>query len=156
MEAGMATVKAVPEGLHTITPQLTVEGAAEAIELYKKAFGAEEISRALDPSGKKVWHCDLRIGNSAFFINDAMPEMGGPAHGTDLWVYTEKADELFKRAADAGLKVVMPMTDQFWGDRTCTLQDRWGNKWMLARRVKELTPEQMKKAGEEFAKNYKP
>ncbi len=152
----MANVKAVPEGLHTLTAQLIVDGAAEAIELYKKAFGAEERGRALDPSGKKVWHSELRIGDTSFFVNDAMPEMGGPAHPTDLWLYTEKADELFKRATEAGLSVVMPMTDQFWGDRTGTLKDKWGNKWMVGKHVKDMTEAEMKKAGEEFAKNFKP
>src|SRR5207237_317534 len=85
----MAQVNAVPAGLHTLTPQLTVEGAAEAIEFYKKAFGAEEKSRAPDPSGKKVWHSELRIGDSAFFVNDAFPDMGGSAHPTELWLYTD-------------------------------------------------------------------
>ncbi len=152
----MAKVKPIPEGLHTITAQLTVEGAAEAIEVYKKAFGAEERSRALDPSGKKIWHCELRIGDSSIFLNDAMPEMGGPAHPTDLWIYSDKADDLFKRATEAGMTTVFPMTDQFWGDRTGTLKDKWGNRWSVAKRIKNLTPEEMKKAGEEFAKNYKP
>jgi uncharacterized glyoxalase superfamily protein PhnB len=143
--------KPIPEGLHTLTPQLTVDGAAEAIEFYKKAFGAEERSRAPDPSGKKVWHAELRIGTSAFFINDAFPDMGGGAHPTALWLYSADADALFKRASDAGAKVLMPMMDMFWGDRTGTVQDKWGNKWTIGKRVKDMTPEEMKKAGEAFA-----
>ena len=146
----MAAISAVPSGLRTLTPQIVVSGAAEAIETYKKAFGAEEISRAMHPNGKSVWHAQLRIGDSSFFINDALPEMGGTSTA-NLWLYTEKADELFTRAAKAGLTVVFPMNDQFWGDRTGTLKDRWGNQWTLARHVKEMSQLEMKKAGEAFA-----
>jgi uncharacterized glyoxalase superfamily protein PhnB len=146
----MAKVKAVPEGMHTLTAQIAVEGAAEAIDFYKKAFGAEEVSRALDPSGKKVWHAALRIGDSTFFINDAAPEMGGPRTAT-LWIYLEGVDAAFKRAVDAGATVRMPVSDMFWGDRLGALADKWGNHWTIAQRIKELTPEEMKKAGDEFA-----
>lgn len=147
----MAQVKAVPEGMHTLTAQLTVEGAAEALEFYKKAFGAVELDRAPDPSGKKIWHAAMRIGDSAFFINDAFPEMGGHAHPTSLWLYTENADALFQRASGAGAEVLMPMADMFWGDRMGQLKDKWGNRWSIAQRVKSMTPEEMKKAGEAFA-----
>lgn len=146
----MATVNPVPQGLHTLTPNLSVDGAAEAIDLYKKAFGAEERSRAIAPDGKKIWHAELRIGDSVFFINDTFPEMG-PAFPSDLWIYTDNADAMFGRAAEAGLQVLMPMADQFWGDRTGTLKDRWGNKWTLGRHVKDMSEEEMIKAGEEFA-----
>src|SRR5712671_6058733 len=87
----MATVKPVPEGFHTVTPAVTVEGCAEAIETWKKAFGAEEITRAPDPSGKKVWHAALRIGNSMIFASDAAPEMGNQASKTKLWLYRDHA-----------------------------------------------------------------
>lgn len=146
----MAALSAVPAGLHTLTPQLAVNGCAEAIETYKKAFGAEELSRAMHPNGKSVWHAVLRIGDSGFFINDAVPEMGGPSTAT-FWLYSEKADELFARATQAGMTVVFPMNDQFWGDRTGTLKDRWGITWTLARRLKEMSQDEMKKAGEAFA-----
>ena len=148
----MAAVNPIPKGLHTVTPQLTVTGAAEAIALYKKAFGAEELSRALDPSGTKIWHAELRIGDSTLFINDAMPEMGGPSHPSALWIFSEKAEELFKSGVAAGLEVVWPMTDQFWGDRTGTLKDKWGNKWSVGKHIKDMTEAEMKKAGEAFAK----
>jgi uncharacterized glyoxalase superfamily protein PhnB len=148
----MPKVDPVPKGLHTLTTQLTVDGAAAAIETYQKAFGAEEIRRSLDPSGKKIWHAELRIGDTTLYVNDAFPEMGGLAHPTSLWLYSEKADELFKRAEAAGMTVKWPMTDQFWGDRTGTLTDRWGIQWSVGRRVKNLTEQEMKKAGEEFAR----
>jgi uncharacterized glyoxalase superfamily protein PhnB len=151
----MAQVKAIPEGMHTLTPQLTVEGAAEAIDFLKRAFGAEEISRAPDPSGKKVWHAGLRIGNSMLFVNDVFPDMGGSARTCDLWIYTENADALFKRATGAGAEVSMAMEDMFWGDRMGQVKDRWGNRWNIAQRIKDMTPEEMRKAGEAFVASQK-
>lgn len=152
----MAQVKAVPQGMHTVTPNLTVDGAADAIEFYKKAFGAEELGgRAPDPSGKKIWHAEIKIGDSVIFINDAFPDMGGNAHPSNLWIYSEKADELFQRAVDAGAKVLMPMQDQFWGDRTGTLVDKWGNRWSLAKRIREMTSDEQEKAAEAFIANAK-
>ncbi len=147
----MAKVKAVPEGMHTLTAQIAIEGAAEAIDFYKKAFGAEEVSRAMDPSGAKVWHAALRIGDSQFFINDVFPEMGGGARVATLWIYLDGVDAAFKRAVDAGATVRMPVSDMFWGDRMGSLSDKWGNQWTIAQRVKDMTPEEMKKAGDEFA-----
>src|SRR5712691_10944878 len=124
--------KAVPEGMHTVTPQLSVDGAGEAIELYKKAFGAEELTRALDPSGKKIWHSMLRIGNSTIFVNDTFPEMGGAPSQASLWIYLDNVDTAFKRAVDAGCKTQMAVADMFWGDRMGTVVDRWGIKWNIA------------------------
>src|SRR5437868_5438442 len=100
--------KAIPEGLRTVTPALTVDGCAEAIETWKKAFGAEERFRALDPSGKKIWHADLRIGDSIIFCNDTMPEMPQTPRQARLWIYTEGVDRALQRAKGAGLKVAMP------------------------------------------------
>ena len=143
-------VKPIPEGLHTLTPSLTLEGATQAIEFYKRAFGAEEKSRAPDPTGKKIWHAELRIGDSALFLNDVAPEMGATPSFSTLWIYTADADALFDRAAKAGAKVTMPMADMFWGDRMGMLVDRWNVKWAIAKRVKELTPAQMKAAQDAF------
>src|SRR5678815_137600 len=109
--------KPIPEGLRTLTPSLTVEGAAEAIEFYKRAFGAEERNRAMDPTGTKVWHAELRIGNSVIFVNDTAPEMGATPSFSSLWIYTADADAAFERAVKAGAQVTMPMADMFWGDR---------------------------------------
>lgn len=142
--------RAIPEGLHSITPQLSVDGAAEAMEFYRKAFGAEEVSRAPDPSGKKIWHAAMRIGNSQFFVNDVFPDMGGTANVTRLWIYAENVDAAFKRATDAGAKVAMPLADMFWGDRIGAVTDRWGNQWNLAQHIRDMTPEEMKKAQDEF------
>ncbi len=148
-------VKAIPEGLHTLTPSLTVEGAAEAIEFYKRAFGAQERSRALDPTGTKVWHAELRVGDSSFFLNDTAPEMGATPSFSSLWIYTQDADAAFERAVKAGAKVTMPMADMFWGDRVGMLVDRWNIKWSIAKRVKELTPTEMKKAQDAFVAQMK-
>jgi uncharacterized glyoxalase superfamily protein PhnB len=146
-------VKAIPEGLTSVTPQLIVEGATEAIAFYQKAFGAEEITRAPDPSGQKIWHCALKIGNAQIFVNDNFPEMGSQPTKTDLWIYSDRVDAAFKRAVDAGCTVTMPLSDMFWGDRMGGLSDKWGNRWMLAQRVKDLTPTEMRKAQDEFVKN---
>jgi uncharacterized glyoxalase superfamily protein PhnB len=142
--------KAIPEGLHTVTPALTVDGCAEAIETWKKAFGAEERMRAPDPTGKKVWHAEVRVGDSVIFCNDAMPEMPATPKQTRLWLYVDGVDRSFQRAKDAGLKVSMPPADMFWGDRIAEVHDRWGNQWVLAQHVKDLTPAEMKKAQDDF------
>ncbi len=155
----MVNVKWKPEGMHTVTPSFAVEGCADAIEAYKKVFGAIEKSRAPDPSGKKVWHADLVIGDSHVFVNDYFPEMAAQMGdavrkgGAGLWLYVENPDEIFERAKAAGWKVLMPMADMFWGDRSGTVMDRWGNQWTLAKRIREMTPDEMRKAGEEAAKN---
>jgi PhnB protein len=151
----MSKVKAIPEGLHTVTPQLTVDGASEAIAFYKKAFGAEEISRVPDPSGRKIWHAEVRIGDSRVYVNDAFPDMGGPANKTRLWVYTENVDALYKRATEAGATVKMPLADMFWGDRLGTVADAWGNEWTLAQRMRDMTQEEMKQAQDAFVAKMK-
>lgn len=142
--------KAVPEGMHTITPQLAVDGCDKAIEWYKKAFGAELLSRAPDPSGQKVWHASLKIGNSIIFVNDVFPEMGGSASTASLWLYTENVNQAWKRATEAGGKVTMPIGDMFWGDRIGQVADPFGNKWSLAQHMKDMTPDEMKKAQDAF------
>jgi uncharacterized glyoxalase superfamily protein PhnB len=147
--------KPVPEGLHTVTAQLNVEGAADAIEFYKKAFGAVEVMRAPDPSGKKIWHAHIRIGDSAIFINDTFPDMGGGANKTSLWIYTDKVDAAYKRAVDAGCTVRMALADMFWGDRMGSLTDKWGNDWTIAQHMKDLSPEEMKKAQDAFVAQMK-
>ncbi len=139
-------VRAIPEGMHSVTPQLTVEGAREAIDFYKKAFGAIEVMHAPDPSGKKIWHSHIKIGDSALFVNDTFPEMGATANVTRLWIYTEHVDQAFKRAVDAGCQVRMPVADMFWGDRMGAVTDKWGNFWTIAQHVKDLSPEEMKHA----------
>jgi uncharacterized glyoxalase superfamily protein PhnB len=152
----MSTVRGVPEGTHTITASLTIDGAADAIEFYKAAFGAEEVMRAPDPTGKKIWHAAVRIGDSQVFVNDTFPEMGGLANKTRLYLYTDKVDALFARAsAVAGATVKMPLADMFWGDRMACIVDKWGNEWTLAQHVKDMTPAEMKAAQDAFVASMK-
>ncbi len=152
--------KAIPEGFHTVTPQLTLDNAAEAIEWYKKALGAEESGRALGPDGK-VMHSELRIGDSIIMVNDAMMGAKGPlAMGgspASLWIYVEDCDALFNRAIAAGGKVAGEwgrLMDQFWGDRSGTFTDPHGYRWTIATRKEDLTREEMDRRGEEFMKQF--
>ena len=160
----MAKAKsAVPEGFHTVTPQLTLDNAAQAIDWYKKALGAEEVSRAVGPDGK-VMHADLRIGNSHIMVNDPMGgSKGAKAFGgspASLWLYVEDCDALFNRAVGAGGKVVGgpmgKMADQFWGDRAGTLTDPEGYKWTIATHKEDLSREEMEKRQAEWMKNFTP
>jgi uncharacterized glyoxalase superfamily protein PhnB len=151
----MAKVKAVPEGIRSITPQLNLNGAAEALDFYKRAFGAEEVMRAPDPSGKKIWHSQIRIGDSAVFVNDAFPEMGSAAQPASLWIYSDDVDSRWKRATEAGCTVKMPLADQFWGDRMGVCVDKWGVTWCLSQRIKEMTPDELKKAEQAFVASMK-
>ncbi len=139
-----------PEGIHSVTAELAIDGCAEAIDVYKKVFGAIEKSRAPDPSGKKVWHADICIGDTHVFLNDVFPDMGGKPTQAQLWVYMEDADAVYKKATDAGFKALMPMGDQFWGDRMGKVADRWGNEWTIAKHLKDMTPAEMKAAADAF------
>jgi uncharacterized glyoxalase superfamily protein PhnB len=147
-----APVKRVPEGHHTVTPHLIVRDGAQMIEFYKQAFGAKEIRRSVAPDGKSILHADLQIGDSRIFLNDEFPEMGACApSGTSgvpvhIHLYVEDVDSLYERALSAGAKVVMPLADQFWGDRYGVVEDPSGHKWALASHVQDMTPEQMKQA----------
>ncbi len=156
----MATkkVKPIPQGMHTVTPTLTISACAKAIEFYKEALGAEEMDRAIAPDGKSIWHSALKIGNSVIFVNDEITGMTAPAPGPGrpsparLYLYVNDCDASYKRAVDAGAKPEMPLQDMFWGDRCGSVTDPFGYAWTFATRVKEMTREEMKVAGEEFAK----
>ncbi|WP_243338375.1 VOC family protein [Anaeromyxobacter soli] len=155
----MATVRPIPEGMHTLTPNLVIRGAAQAIEFYKRALGAQEVARMPAPDGKSIWHAELRIGDSMFFLNDEMPGMGTGAPSAavpvpvTMWLYVPDTDAAFKRAVDAGGKPTMPPADMFWGDRCAGVADPFGYMWSFATHQKDLTPEEMRRAGEEFARS---
>ena len=149
------STRPIPAGYHSITAQLSLDGAEQAIEFYKKAFGAEVLDRALDPSGTKVWHAALRIGDSMLFVNDVFPEMGGEHSRSGLWLYVTDVDASFHRAVEAGAKGSQPPADMFWGDRMAHVVDPFGQKWALATRVKDMTPEEMKKAADDFIEQMK-
>lgn len=146
----MAKAKsAIPQGLHSVTPHLIFDKAAEAIDWYTRAFGAEELSRAVGPDGK-IMHAEIRIGNSVLYVNDAMgggkspKAFGGSPIG--LWIYTEDVDAVFNRAVAAGATVAPgpmgPLQDQFWGDRCGTLIDPAGYQWSIATRQEDLTAQE--------------
>ena len=153
-------VQAIPKRYHTVTPSLVVNGAAKAIEFYKKALGAEEVSRFPSPDGKALMHAEIRIGDSTIMLADEMPEAGGKSPkaygGTSVafFVYKENVDEAWKKALAAGGKVDMELADQFWGDRTGCFEDPFGHKWWLAQHIKDMTPEEMKSAAEEFFSSH--
>lgn len=146
------SVRPIPSGYHTITAQLAIHGAATALSFYEKAFGAVVIDRALDPSGQKIWHAAVKIGDSMIFVNDVFPEMDPTAQQsvTNLWLYVDDVDAWFKRAVEAGAKVSMAPADMFWGDRMAHVADPFGQKWTIATHVKDMTPEEMKKAEDAF------
>ena len=153
----------VPEGFHTVTPQLIFDNAAQAIDWYKNALGAEEKSRALGPDGKVI-HAELQIGNSRIMLNDAMGgaksarAFGGSP--VSLWVYVPDCDAMFKRAVGAGAHVAPgPMgqlSDQFWGDRSGTFSDPYGYQWTIATRKEDLSREEMDRRAQEFFKQFAP
>ena len=152
--------RAVPDGFHTITPQLTLDNAAQSIEWYKKALGAEELSRSVGPDGK-ILHAELRIGDSRIMVNDAFMGGKGPksmgGSPASLWIYVEDCDSLFNRAVAAGANVLPgmgAMADQFWGDRSGTFTDPEGYRWTVASRKEDLTEEEMKQRQAEWMKQF--
>lgn len=155
----MADINPIPTGLHTVTPNLIVRNCSEAIEFYKKALGAKELMKMPSPDGKAVWHAELKIGDSVVYMNDEMPGTGPKAPTAaqpapvGMWLYVKDCDAAFKRAVDAGAKEAMKPADMFWGDRTGSIVDPFGYSWTFATRVKEMTEDEMRRAGEEFARN---
>jgi len=146
--------KPVPEGYHTVTPHLTLDDAAQSIEWYKKAFGAQEISRSLGPDGK-IMHAEIKIGDSRIMVGDVMMGKGPRGFGgspASLWLLVDNSDALFDRAVKAGATVQMPLADQFWGDRGGAIADPAGYTWWIATRKEDLTPEELRQRAAEFFK----
>jgi PhnB protein len=141
--------KPVPDGYHTVTPYITVRGAAQAIELYKKAFGAVEKERMTGPDGTTVVHAEFTIGDSVVMISDEMPQMGISSPSTlkgasgYLFLYVPDVDAAFTRATEAGCKATMPPTDMFWGDRFAKLEDPFGQPWAMATHKEDVPPDEM-------------
>jgi uncharacterized glyoxalase superfamily protein PhnB len=144
-------LKKIPEGFHTVTPTLVVSGAAKAIDLYKKAFGAQELYRMEGEKGK-IMHACIMIGNSKVFLCDAAPEMGcATPSASSFYLYFDNVDSAFKTATGAGLNELSPVQDMFWGDRTGSLQDSFGNRWTLATHVRDVSKEEMEEGRKKFA-----
>jgi uncharacterized glyoxalase superfamily protein PhnB len=154
-------VKPIPDGYHSVTPALTIKGASEAIEFYKKAFGAQELNRFPGPDGKSIMHAEIKIGDSSIMLCDEMPQMGclspkstgGPSGS--IYLYVQNSDDVFSKAVSAGAKPKMPMMDGFWGDRIGSIEDPFGHVWTIATRKIEMSMEEVKKAGEEFMKQMR-
>ena len=152
----MAQTKPIPEGMHSVTPQLVCAGAAEAIEFYKKAFGATEAGRLAGPQGK-LMHAMIRIAGSAVMLVDEFPEWNslGPkalkGSPVTIHLYVEDVDAFVKRAVAAGAKITMPVDDMFWGDRYGKLEDPFGHQWSVATHKRDVSPDEMKQAMQSMA-----
>ena len=144
----MAT-KAIPEGYHSVTPYLIVDGAEEAIRFYERAFGATEMLRL--PMGGKIGHAEIRIGDSYVMLADEFPEhdiKGPKSRGgatSSLMIYVEDVDSAFQRALDAGASVDKPVENQFYGDRSGTIVDPFGHKWTLATHVEDIDEDEIQR-----------
>jgi PhnB protein len=145
----------IPVGHENLIPHLVCDPCSDAIEFYKKAFGAEEVGRMPEPDGRRIMHAAIRIGNCFVFLNDDFPETcGGKSQspkglkGTPVTIhhYVKDCDAAIKRAQDAGAKVVVPAEDMFWGDRYGIVEDPFGHRWAFATHIKDLTPDEMQAA----------
>ena len=143
--------KPLPEGMHSITPHMVCAGAADAIEFYKKAFNAVEISRLAGEDGK-LMHGEIRIGDSVVMLVDESPEWGmvGPkslkGSPVTIHLYVDDVDAVVEQAVQAGAKVTVPVEDMFWGDRYGKLEDPFGHQWSVATHLREVSPEELKQA----------
>lgn len=151
-------VKPIPEGYHSVTPYLIVNDGVRALDFYKEAFGATELMRMPAADGK-IGHAEIRIGDSPVMLADEMPEMGfrspkslgGP--GVSLMIYVEDVDARFKKALAAGGKEMRAVQDQFYGDRSGTLEDPFGHVWTISTHVEDVPEAEMQRRAEEYAKN---
>jgi PhnB protein len=150
-----ATTKPIPEGFHAVTPHLVVRGAVEAIDYYKRAFGAVERFRMAGPDGKDIMHAELVIGDSIIFLCDEVPDrdcrspqalQGTPV---SIHLYVDDADAVFSRAVSAGGSFTMPLQDMFWGDRFGEIEDPYGHRWSIASHVEDVSPEEIERRGAE-------
>lgn len=143
-------VKAIPEGYHSVTPYLIIKRAADAIEFYKKALGATELMRMPQPDGR-IGHAELKIGDSHVMLADEFPEKNirGPkslgGSPVTIHLYVEDVDAVAKRAVAAGAKELMPVTDQFYGDRAGKFEDPFGHLWYISTHKEDLSPEEIAK-----------
>jgi uncharacterized glyoxalase superfamily protein PhnB len=151
----------VPEDFHTITPQLVVNGVADAIAWYTSALGANELFRNTAPDGARIMHSELLLGDSRFFVVDEFLEgpMKSPAtlggSPVTLHLYVRDVDAVFDRAVAAGATVLMKVADQFWGDRYGIISDPFGHRWSIASRVEDLSPRDLHKRAESWATDRK-
>jgi PhnB protein len=143
-------VKAIPDGHRSVTPYLTIRNAAEALEFYRKAFGATEHYRLMMPDGR-VGHAEIGLGDSIVMLSDEFPEYGGKAPGAlggspvSMHLYVGDVDAVFRKAVSAGASVRKPVMDQFYGDRSGQLEDPFGHLWWIATHKEDVAPDEMQK-----------
>jgi PhnB protein len=145
-------VKAIPEGFHTLTPYIEIENAGEAIEFYKRAFGAREKAR-MDAPGGKIGHAELEIGDSLLMLADRFPQssistpkdLGGTT--VNLFMYVEDADAVVQQAVDAGATLTRPVENKFWGDRFGIVSDPYGHAWSIGTHVEDVASDEMQERG---------
>jgi len=146
----------VPAGYHTATPYLIIKEAGKAIDFYKSVFGASEVLRIPGPGGK-IGHAEIKIGDSHLMLADEHPEMGARSPQTiggtpvSILLYFPDADAIFAKAVAAGSKVLKPMQDQFYGDRSGFLSDPFGHQWGIATHKEDISPEELKKRAEDLS-----
>ena len=144
-----APVKPIPDGYHAITPYLIISGAAAAIDFYKRAFGATEVLRMPDPSGQKIGHAELKIGDASFMLADEYPDMGHRSPTTlggtpvSMLVYVENVDQVVAQALAAGATELRPVADQFYGDRVGMVADPFGHVWSIATHVEDVPSDEL-------------
>lgn len=142
------SVKAIPEGFHSLTPYLGLKDAAKAIDFYKQAFGATEIMRLSMPNGD-IGHAELRIGDSPLMLGTPCDEgpLSNPEHRSPvgLHLYVSDVDKQFELATAAGATVISEVKDQFYGDRTCTLRDPFGHVWFLATHIEDVSQDEIER-----------
>jgi len=154
-------IKAIPDGYRTATPYLIIKGASAAIDFYKRAFGATETMRMVDPKGR-IGHAEIRIGDSVIMLADEHPDMGYRSprslggSSVSILLYLENVDAVFDRAVAAGATAQRPVTDQFYGDRSGTLEDPFGHVWTVATHVEDVPPEEMRRRAEQAMRSDAP
>lgn len=152
----MPQVEAVPSGYHTITPYMTIKNCAEAMEFYKKAFGAVETVRIMEPDNKKIMHAEMKIGDSVLMMTDenmqydhkGPEQLGGSP--ISVLLYVKNVDEIFDRAIKAGASVIREVRNEFYGDRMGTLKDPFGHTWSIGTHIEDVSPEEMEKRMKEM------
>ena len=152
------SVRAIPEGYSSVTPYLIVRGAAQALDYYKMAFDAQELMRFAGPDGR-VMHAEIQIGDARVMLADESPEMGhkSPAtlggNATGLMLYVTDVDDTFQRAISAGGKVMQPVKDQFYGDRSGNVTDPFGHTWTIATHIEDVAPDELQRRMQEAMKS---
>lgn len=153
--SGQPTAKPVPDGYHSLTPYLTVDDGSAALAFYAKAFNAVELFHMASPDGS-IGHAEMRIGDSPFMLADACPDLGNQSpkslggNGSSLMIYVGDADAVFAQAIKAGATEVMPVKDQFYGDRSGMVEDPFGHRWTIATHVEDVPPDELDKRAKAF------